>query len=151
MPFEYGSDKAFTYFFDCGIIARALLRLFKESGEQRWLEAARCCADSMRWDFASASGEFHPILSLPDKQPTPYGTSWSTRPGCFQLKAALAWQELHEITGETAYQRDYAAVVSYSLPDHAEFPFGEQPRRRIMDRLHAYCYFLEGLLPLAGE
>ena len=45
-----------------------------------------------------ADGAIHPILALPEKRPLAYETSWSRSPGCYQLKAAMAWHELFEAT-----------------------------------------------------
>jgi hypothetical protein len=38
-----------------------------------------------------------------------------------------------------------------ALATHAAFLPGDPDPGRVMDRLHAYCYFLEGVLPVAGE
>jgi hypothetical protein len=61
------------------------------------------------------------------------------------LKSALAWREVGDGGGPKLYE----AVLAYSLAKHESFLSGEPDRARRMDRLHAYCYFLEGLLPVA--
>jgi hypothetical protein len=100
----------------------------------------------MAADF-DAGGEFHPILTLPDKQPAPREARWSRLPGCYQLKSALGWFELHQATGQAGCRDRFEQVLDYSLATHAGFLPGEAQPERVMDRLHAYCYFLEGLLP----
>ncbi len=95
-------------------------------------------------DFRGPSG-YHAVLSLPDKQPLPGDGGWSRGPGCYQLKSAMAWLE----SGEERYTRLYETVLSDSLRTHSSFLEAEPERERVMDRLHAYCYFLEGLLPRA--
>src|SRR5690349_3788736 len=90
MPFEIDPPR-FTYFFDCGIIVRGLLALWRVARDARWLDTAAAIGQSMARDFA-ASGEFHPILSLPAKLPAPRDPlRWSQSTGCYQLKAAMAW------------------------------------------------------------
>ena len=42
-------------------------------------------------------------------------------------------------------------MLEYSLCDSSTFLPGHPDRMRVMDRLHAFCYFLEGLLPRARE
>ena len=57
----------FSYFFDCGIIVRGLLAVWRATGEQEFLDVAVGTGDSMAKDFASEDGSFHPILTLPGK------------------------------------------------------------------------------------
>ena len=147
-PFEYppGADtRSLAYFFDCGIIARGLLALWRATGEAEFLEAAKCCGRSMARDFLGP-GCFHPILTLPAKQPLPPDGRWSRGPGCYQLKSALAWFHLAEATGEAAWRNHFDTALEYAIEMHAAFLPGEIERERTMDRLHAYCYFLEALL-----
>jgi hypothetical protein len=150
MPFEVGAPEGRTYFFDSGIIVRGLVALWRSSGEAEFLETAERCAESMGVDFAGGS-EFHAILGLPSKEPAARDRRWSRAPGCYQLKAGLAWCELAEATGRLEYRAHYDRLLEYALGDHASFLAGEPERERVVDRLHAYCYFLEGLLPCAGR
>jgi len=146
-PFEPASDLA--YFFDTGIIIRGLLAI----GDEASRECAREAALSLAFDFIG-DGVFHPVIALPNKQPLPYESQWSRSPGCFQLKAALAWREI----GDEHAARLYQAMLKYSLRTHRSFLDAERKgldaetdREKVMDRLHAYAYFLEGLLPEAGR
>ena len=82
-PFEIGSNLA--YFFDVGIIARGLL----STGEAEFQPRLREAALSLAFDFIG-DGAFHPIITLPDKQPLAYEKQWSRSPGCCQLKSASA-------------------------------------------------------------
>ncbi len=152
-PFECGDGAAPhppAYFFDCGIIVRGLLSIWRTTGKAEYLETARRCGEGMHRDFVSAEA-IHPILVLPDKQPAVYGATWSSNPGCFQLKAAMAWLELHEATGMEQFGGWYEDSLARALATHEDFLPGTPEQQRVMDRLHAYCYFLEGLLPRARE
>jgi hypothetical protein len=146
-PFEPGSDR--TYFFDTGIIVRGLMAAGRATGDEEFLARAREASLSLAFDFlgADSSGNalFHPIVSLPDKQPLAHEPRWSRGPGCYQLKSALAWLETPEEGGAKLYE----SVLAYSLATHEAFLTAEPDRDKLMDRLHAYCYFLEGLLPVA--
>ncbi len=150
MPFEVGAPEGRTYFFDSGIIARGLAALWRSSGEAEFLAAAERCAESMALEFA-AGDEFHPILELPSKKPAARDRRWSRAPGCYQLKAGLAWCELAEATGRPEYRAPYDRLLKYALSDQVGFLAGEPERERVVDRLHAYCYFLEGLLASADR
>ena len=151
MPFER-APAAFTYFFDCGIIARGLLALWRATSEQEFLDVAVALGQSMAADFASQDGDFHPILSLPGKCPVERDAlRWSRTPGCYQLKSAMAWWDLLEATGDPRFREPYERVLEYSLGAYARFLPGHADRLKVMDRLHAFCYFLEGMLPRSGD
>ena len=151
MPFEI-DPPAPTYFFDCGIVIRGLVSVWRVTADAEFLDAATALGQSMVRDFASSDGSFHPILSLPDKRPLePDATRWSRSPGCYQLKAAMAWWDLLEATADEHFREPYERVLEYSLGTCAEFLPGHAERPKVVDRLHAFLYFLEGLLPSAHE
>jgi hypothetical protein len=144
----------FAYFFDCGIIARGLLHAWRVTEEVELRDAAIAAGRAMLSDFrARERGDFviHPILELPGKHPMPWGARWSARPGCYQLKSALAWYELSEVTGEAAFLRTWESALAAALANGPEFLPGAPDPHEVMDRLHAYGYFLEGLLPVANR
>lgn len=153
-PFEHSVDgdapQPLTYFFDCGIIVRGLLGLWRETRRAEYLDIARRAGVSMIRDFSDGAGEIHPILTLPGKSPIERTAQWSRQPGCYQLKSALAWHELFEATGEAEFAAAYENAVASALASKDRFLPAETPEKT-MDRLHAYCYFLEGMLPLAGR
>ncbi len=151
IPFEL-DPPAYTYFFDCGIIVRGLLAAWRAAGRQEFLDAAAEIGRQMMRDFVSPEGECHPILSLPEKQPEPRDAMrWSRSPGCYQLKSAMAWWDLAEATRDDAFRGSYQRVLESGLRTADRFLPGHPERRMVMDRLHAFCYFLEGLLPAASE
>ena len=139
-PFEPGSNLG--YFFDTGIIVRGLLAAHRMSGDDEFRERAHEAALSLAFDFLG-EGVFHPVIELPEKQPLPHEPRWSRSPGCYQLKSALAWHDL----GDEHAVKLFEAVLAYSLRTHESFLAGDQ----VMDRLHAYCYFLEALLAVSGR
>ena len=151
MPFECEESPRHSYFFDCGIIVRGLLAVWRKRPDSKVLAIATQCAESMYRDFFDGH-EFYPILSLPDKKPLLCDNArWSRTLGCYQLKAALAWQELWHATGDERYATWYRQLLHTSLESHSDFLPGVEQEDIVMDRLHAYCYFLEGLLPAISE
>ncbi len=147
MPFELPAQ--FTYFFDCGIIVRGLLAVWRATGGEEFLHCARRVGESMARDFRAPDGQLHPILELPSKCPLERDAlRWSRSPGCYQLKAAMAWWELWEATGAACFRESYEACREQSLASADDFLPGHTNRRKIVDRLHAFLYFLEGLLPM---
>jgi hypothetical protein len=150
-PFEHPSpspeSEHLAYFFDCGIIVRGLLSLWRETRDERLLEIAIAASHGMLADFRAA-GEYHPILALPGKHPLPRTDQWSRAPGCYQLKSAMAWWDVAAITGDLGLRDAYTEALNAALSTRASFLSGDSCPHRIMDRLHPYCYFLEGLLPV---
>lgn len=151
-PFEYclheKQHQPLAYFFDSGIIARGLLSLWRATGDKEFLDVAAACGRSMAKDFEAGEREFHPILQLPSKAPLERDCRWSRSPGCYQLKAALAWLELFEQTGDQEFAALYERMLDTALCNYEQFLPGDPDPCRVMDRLHAYSYFLEGLIPV---
>ncbi len=150
MPFEIDPAE-FTYFFDCGIIVRGLVAAWRAIGREEWLAAAVGIGDAMIRDFQAKDG-YHPILRLPEKTPEERDAlRWSRSPGCYQLKAAMAWRDLAGITGEPRFGEAYQRALESALRGYRSFLPGHPDRLKVMDRLHAFIYFLEGLLPAAED
>ncbi len=153
-PFEYSSNghpvPALAYFFDCGIIVRGLLAVWRVTRDAEILDRAIAGGRSMLADFRERDC-LHPILDLPSKKPRPHGDRWSNTPGCYQLKSAMAWYDLHECCGEAEFLSAYEATAASALADAQFFLPGSSDREAVMDRLHPMCYFLEGILPVVDR
>lgn len=149
-PYEYPSPSPVSrhraYFFDSGIIVRGLLAVWRHSRQPELLDCATRAAHGMIADFRDGR-EYRPILDLPAKTAAARAGSWSQVPGCYQLKAALAWWEVAEVTGDKALQDAYLAMLDDALATYAHYLPGAANEYEIMDRLHAASYFLEGMLP----
>lgn len=154
MPFETDAapDGLYSYFFDCGIIVRGLLAAWRATGSTKSLNLAAAIGRSMLADFRTEGCQYHPILKLPEKAAAPHDPMrWSQSPGCYQLKSAMAWWELSEATGETQFRRAYECMLDSALRCYRTFLPGHHDPLRVVDRLHAFLYFLEGMLPCAAE
>ena len=151
MPFE--TDPAsLSYFFDNGIIARGLLALWRATADAQYLADARAIGDAMERDFVAPDGQFHPIVTLPAKTPLDRDPlRWSRSPGCYQLKSAMAWWDLAKATGNPRCRTLYDSVRRDALASAPTFLPGHPDSRKVVDRLHAFLYYLEGLLPAAGD
>jgi hypothetical protein len=149
-PYEHPSPTAesrhLAYFFDCGIIIRGLLAVWRETHDDRLLDVAVRASYGM--SAFRGGRDYHPILTLPDKNPVARNAQWSTTPGCYQAKSALAWWELAAITGDEKLKRDYLEVVEAGIRSCRGFLAGADERLKVMDRLHALLYFLEALSPM---
>jgi hypothetical protein len=152
-PYEHPSPTAdsrhLAYFFDCGIIIRGLLAVWRETHDDRLFDVAVRAAHGMSAFWSG--GDYHPILTLPDREPLPRNAQWSTSPGCYQTKSALAWWEVAAITGDERLKRDYLDLVEAGIHSCRGFLAGANERLKVMDRLHALLYFLEALSPLLAR
>ncbi|MEO7145495.1 MAG: hypothetical protein ABI165_18515 [Bryobacteraceae bacterium] len=146
-PFELSAngEPRLAYFFDCGIIARGLFAVARSTRDAEIYRAARAGCLSMADAFFSGGGPIPPVLRLPSQEPLPFEPRWSRSPGCYQLKSAMAWCAVDGL------EELYDCAVEDALSSHADFLPGDSNREKVMDRLHAYLYFLEGLLPAAGR
>jgi hypothetical protein len=144
-PFEHPSQLAL--FFDSGIIVRGLLAVWRITKEQKLLDIALKAGRGMLADFYSGQ-DYHPILNLPGKTPVGRDCHWSRTTGCYQTKSALAWWELAEVTGDEDLRDAYLAMIDGALTSSRDFIPGVPEGPRVMDRLHAYSYFLEALSPV---
>ncbi len=145
-PFEISYPWPPAYFFDCGIIIRGLLALWRINGQQLLLDIATACAYGMRRTFRARGGMYHPIVTLPHYTPKAYQHKWSQEPGCFQLKSALAWVELSEITGDTELRQWFDEALTWAVQNSDQFLPGSADELEVMNRLHSYTYYLEALL-----
>jgi hypothetical protein len=153
-PFEHPSpspeSRHHSYFFDCGIIIRGLLAVWRHTRDAKLLEVASAAAHGMIADFHSGP-DYHPILDLPAKEPLARTEHWSRTPGCYQLKAALAWREVAEAVQDKPLRDAYLGMVDSALATHADYLAIAVNEHQVMDRLHPYAYFLEGLTPLLNR
>ncbi len=151
VPFELDPACA-TFFFDCGIVVRGLLAVWRATAADPFREIAASIGAAMLRDFRAPDGAIHPVLNLPAKTPAERdGARWSRSPGCYQLKSAMAWRDLAEATGDAKFRDAYQAAVASALATYREFLPGHPENARVMDRLHAFSYFLEGLLPVSNR
>ena len=136
-PFELAEGSP-GYFFDCGIIVRGLLAVWRLTQEQRLYDIAQATARSMARDFLTP-GAIHPIIALPSREPRPYEKRWSREPGCFLLKSALAWHDL-------GFHDFWKQAFAQARANDPCFLPGTDDRFAVMDRLHPYLYYMEALL-----
>jgi len=138
-------------FFDCCIAARALLHLWQATSDPVFLDHAERCGVALRTRMSRVDGSFFPLLDLKSGEPSTGTDSWSVEAEVYQLKSSLTFLELSEATGNREFDTSTQLMLNWCLKTHEGFVRGDDDPENIMDRLHAYCYFLEGLLPVATD
>jgi len=136
-----------AYFFDCGIVVRALLALWNTTSDPQWVERAERCATAMITHMSRVDGSFFPMADLGTLQSRCGEGRWSEEPHVHQLKVAMGFLALAETTGSTMFSKAADQLLAWALRNHELFLPGSEKPDEVADRLHAYCYFLEGLLP----
>ncbi len=142
-----GPAAAKAYFFDCGIVIRALLGLWNTTADAAYLERAERCGAALMDRLSRVDGSFFPVIDLSSGVPSASPENWSLEPGPYQLKVGLAFLELAEVTSSGLFSKVSERLLANALRTHEAFLPGHTETDRVVDRLHAYCYFLEGLLP----
>jgi hypothetical protein len=150
-PFEVSPDSVpparTAYFFDCAILIRALLALWNSTADAMYLERAERCGATLLERMSRVDGSFFPLLDMASGVPSVGSGTWSLEPGPHQLKAGMAFLELAEVTSSGMFSKTAELLLAWCLRTHELFLPGDTHPERVVDRLHAYCYFLEGLLP----
>ena len=145
-PFETDDGThTLAYFFDTGIILRGLRAAARLDADPKWAPLVTAGARGMQRRFG-AGQDIEPVIELPHCRPLPREPRWSRLPGCYQLKSALAWREVAEATGDAGARDAWEQTLAAAIVSHESFLPGAPEPARVMDRLHAYCYFLEALL-----
>ena len=105
-----------------------------------------------RWhSIFAGDGIFHPVIELPEKQPLAYEPRWSRRAGVLSVEIGASLADIGHDFGDEHARSCSTSAVARALATHESFLPGESDREKVMDRLHAYCYFLEALLAVADR
>ena len=148
--FEGPDYQRFYFAFDNGIVLNALIQIFKETREMKYLVAAKQIASFLLDTLKIGSNEpfacYDPNEGIPGKRAVNPMSDWSTNPGAFLAKISEGLLNMFGETGEEKYL--YAAE---NLCDRA-LKFQQKDGRFITSpkgedtHAHPHCYSAEGLL-----
>lgn len=136
-----------AYFFDCTVVVRSLVQLWDSTKDTAFLDCAERCGLALHSRMPTVDGAFFPIYDLKTDRAYADTGSWRVEMDVPQLKGGLALLELYKATGRGEFEHDAEALRKWCLQRHESFLPGEVDDAKIIERLHAYCLFLEGLLP----
>jgi len=151
LPRKGAPSSGVAYFFDCGVIIRALLALWNITADPMYLERAEACGDVLVSLMSRIDGSYFPLIDIATRAPSQGSDAWSVEPGPYQLKVGLAFLELAEVTSSGLFTDGAEKLLDSCLRTHELFLRGDPAADRTADRLHAYCYFLEGVLPFVEK
>lgn len=136
-----------AYFVDCGVALRSLVHLSDATNDQGYLEYAERCGLAMHSRMNTVDGAFFPLYDLEADRAYEELGEWSGEMAVPQLKAGLAFLELYKATGRGEFEHDAEALRKWCLKRHESFLGGEVDDVKVVEQLHGYCDFLDGLLP----
>ena len=147
---EEGELQPWSYLLDSTAGLRALIDLWKATQEPAYAEQAERCGIAIKEHLSRMDGSFFPVFDLGRQMPYEADEPWWQQPGVYHLKSALAFRLLAEAVGLYEFKAMSEDLLQWCLKRHEGFAEPEPTSEMTMSRLHAYCYFLEGLLPEAG-
>ena len=147
---EEGNLHPWSYLLDSTAGVRALIDLWKATQEPTYAEQAERCGIAIKVNLSRMDGSFFPVFDLARHKPYEADEKWWQQPGVYHLKSALAFRLLADVVGLSEFKAMSDDLLQWCLKRHEGFAEPEPTAEMTMSRLHAYCYFLEGLLPKAG-
>jgi rhamnogalacturonyl hydrolase YesR len=139
-PSLYEADRRPPVVFNTGQVIRGLLRTYKETEEERYLEAARRAAD---W-----------IVRNQEEDGSWGKANYRGLKRVYDTYAAAALAQLWPVTGEERYAHAAAANAEFAIRhQHANgwFSLCDNDRRFLgAPTTHTICYTVDGLLEIGG-
>lgn len=145
-----------SYAFDAGICIGALVKLYKKTGVNRYLEAAIRGSNwllTLKTDegqlnpFYDRRKEFNPSTRKPYLLPNlRMRRDWFEKPGCHHGKAVIGLLKLHSVTKSDSLLNFIKELCRWTMSQQDESGgFQANPRIRSVFT-HTHCYAIEGLL-----
>lgn len=143
---HYSFERGNIYSFDCGMVAFGMLKLYKITGDKRYLACAEKIINFLNTKMLKDDGLYHPMYDTREGRPCEENLKWSTQSGSFHCKLALCLCELAEINNDkylfTAAKRLIGSSVRTFCKD-GRFLTNISTET---SHLHPYSYTLEGLI-----
>ncbi len=137
--------------FDCGVALQALAGLGDVTRNYRYLAAAEGCGSAFMRRMSRVDGSFFPIYDLAAREAFEIAGDWKTEATVPMLKAATAARYVYELTRNRELSELADFMVRWAMREHANFLDVDATPDEMTERLHGYCCFLEGLLPIATD
>ena len=137
--------------FDCGVVLQALAGLGDLTRNYRYLTAAEGCGTAFLTRLSRVDGSFFPLYDLASREAFEVTGDWKTEASVPMLKAATAARYVYELTRNRELSELADFMVRWAVRDHGSFLDVDATPANMTERLHGYCCFLEGLLPIAMD
>ena len=137
------------YAFDNGVIIAGLLNLYNLTKDSTLLYAAEKNTNSLiRYFFDESSHAINAALLNTNFKPVIYGKGkWSTVPGPYHSKLALALIELYRVTNNNLYSKVAESLCNFAMTfQKPDGRFITNPDAKNVTFLHPHLYACEGLI-----
>lgn len=143
---HYSFESGNIYSFDCAMAAFGMLKLYKITKEEDYLNCASRIIEFLNTKMLAVSGLYYPVFDARQSGVYEDPEKWSTQSGSFHSKIALCLCELASIKKDNHYSETAARLIDSSIKNFykgnrfiTSMPAGTS-------HFHPYCYTLEGML-----
>jgi len=133
------------YSFDTAICISALVDLFRETNEQRFLTSAKVAGDWLANQMQYDSGAFRAMYNY-QTQDFAQINKWFGDGGCLHAKNAIGLLKLFDATGNPRYKESANKVCDWILKLQKRNGAFKATENESHTFTHAHCYATEGLL-----
>jgi len=110
---KYNKNKGVKYLFDSGIILNGIVNLYRETNDERYLNAASSIANWIL-NMQNQDGSFIPFVDK-DGKPKHNLDTWSTQSGSYLAKVCIGLLNLYDITNNDKIKNTVIKCLNYSL------------------------------------
>lgn len=140
----YKFENRNVFAFDAGVVLYGLCNVALETNDEDTKKNCHKIAEFLVNNMLKKNGEFHAAWNLKSNEPLNDESKWSTRSGSYHAKIALGMIKMHEMTGESVYEKAAEAVCEAAVKSQKED--GRFVTHGNSTHLHPHCYSAEGLL-----
>jgi len=132
--------------FDAGMVLPALVNLYRETKDTKYLKGAMQTADWLVKTMQKEDGSFYVRILTDSGEFIDKPEKWSTQSGSYHAKISIGLSYLFNVTKKAAYRESAVKICNWSL--NLQFPDGRfiTNRQSNETHLHPHCYSAEGLL-----
>lgn len=143
---HYSFERRNIYSFDCAMVAFGMLKLYKETGDKKYLACADNIINFLNKNMQKSNGLYYPVFDIKKKGPYEDTEKWSTQSGSFHCKLALCLCELADIKKEPSYIARAKQLIDASLNNFYKEGRFVTSLPDNTSHLHPYSYTLEGMV-----
>lgn len=142
---EFSFDDGLLFTFDSGMVLYGLIMLYKETKEEKYLNAATKIADFLI-KCIKKDGFFYAAYNPKRDDYVDDEKKWSFQSGSFHSKIALGLLELHEITGEKSYKISSIDICNSAMKVQEKNGRFITSRENNSTHFHPHLYSAEGMM-----
>ena len=143
---HYSFERGNIYSFDCAMVAFGMLKLFKATRDNAYLECARKIISFLNSKMLKADGLYYPIFDGKSGNALDDANKWSAQSGSFHCKIAMSLCELADIDKDSSYSTIAKRLIDSSISNFYKDGRFITNRFDKSSHFHPYSYTLEGIL-----